>query len=363
MASYIPHSRPTLGEEEARAAGEAIRSGQVAQGGRVAEFEAELASYLGRTEAVAVSSGLAALHLALVAIRVKPRDAVVVPSYNCAALVQAVRHCGAEVRLCDVDPVTGNPTPETVASAAEGARAVVVTHLFGAPAEAQDIAALGLAVVEDLAQGLGARSAEGTAGQFGQAAVCSFYATKLLTSGGEGGMILGDDRDVLARARDARSYDGRDDLSPRWNYKLTDLQAAVGLAQLSRYEEFIRRRRAIAMRYNEHLADTPLRLPEEPPGGRHVFHRYVVGLPEDWVDEHGDDGPEKAAEELEKRGVGACRPIYKPLHRLTGESGFPGTDGAWRGHLSLPIYPSLTEGEVEIVVEAVRSLFSGGGAR
>ncbi|MEE9257431.1 MAG: aminotransferase class I/II-fold pyridoxal phosphate-dependent enzyme, partial [bacterium] len=243
MAPLIPHSRPTLGEEEARAAAEAVRSGQVAGGDRVARFEAEMAAYLGRAEAVATSSGTAALHLALEAIGVGPGDKVVIPSYNCAALAHAVRHAGAEVRFCDVDPATGNPTPGTVAPAAQGARAIVVTHLFGAPADAKGIAAIGPEVIEDIAQGLGARGVEGLAGGAGRAAVCSFYATKLLTSGGEGGMILGDDPEILARAREARSYDEREDLAPRWNYKLTDLQAAVGLAQLSRYEEVIGRRR------------------------------------------------------------------------------------------------------------------------
>ena len=143
MPGFIPHSRPTVGEAEALAAADAVRSGQLSEGPRVAAFERGMAAFLGRREGAAVSSGLAALHLALNALGVGPGDGVVVPSYNCAALVHAVRHCGAEVRLCDVDPLTGNPTPESVGAAAEGARAVIVTHLFGAPAEAADIAALG----------------------------------------------------------------------------------------------------------------------------------------------------------------------------------------------------------------------------
>ncbi len=316
-----------------------------------------MAAYLGRAEAVAASSGTAALHLALEAIGVGPGDKVVIPSYNCAALAHAVRHAGAEVRFCDVDPATGNPTPGTVAPAAPGARAIVVTHLFGAPADAKGIAAIGPEVIEDIAQGLGARGPAGPAGGAGRVAVCSFYATKLLTSGGEGGMILGDDTEMLARAREARSYDEREDLAPRWNYKLTDLQAAVGLAQLSRFEEFIGRRREIAMRYNDLLSGTPLRLPVEPPGERHVYHRYVIGLPDGWADSGEGAGPEEAAAELEKKGVAARRPVYKPLHRLAGEEGFPGAEEAWRRHLSLPIYPSLSDTEVKRVAEAVCSLF------
>ncbi len=357
MTKFIPHSRPTLGEAEIHAAGEAIRSGQVGEGPCVAEFEAGTADYLGRSGAVAVSSGLAALHLALLAIGVGPGDAVVVPSYNCAALAQAVHHCGAEVLLCDVDPVTGNPTPETVGPVAGEARAVVVTHLFGAPAEAKAITDLGSAVVEDLAQGLGARREEGMAGRFGRAAVCSFYATKLITAGGEGGMILSDDEEVIAFARDRRSYDGKNDLRPRWNYKLTEVQAAIGLAQLRRFEDFIERRRAIARRYDNRLAGTSLKLPLEPREGRHVYHRYVVGLPDSWIEKHGNEAPNEAARALHAKGVGASRPINKPLHQLMGQKPLPGTEAAWARHLSLPIYPTLKEEEADAVAEAVCSLF------
>ena len=165
-------------------------------------------------------------------------------------------------------------------------------------------------------------------------------------------MVLGDDPVLLARVRDAREYDERDDLLPRWNYKLTDVQAAIGRVQLSRYEDFIARRRAIAAAYSQRLASTGLGLPQEPPGGRHIFHRYVVRLPE------GVDADE-AVQALDAKGIGARRPIYRPLHRLLGESGFPGTEEAWARHLSLPIYPSLTEGEIERIMDAVCAFLRG----
>lgn len=354
----IPHSRPTLGEEEARAALETIRSGQLAGGERVAEFETKMAAYLGRSGGVAVSNGTAALHLALLAAGVEPGDIVVIPSYNCAALAQAVAHAGAQMRLCDVDPATGNPTPETVSRAAKGARAIIVAHLFGAPAEIEEITAIGPPVVEDLAQALGASFPGGKAGQFGYLVVCSFYATKLMTSGGEGGMILGDDTAALEQARDARSYDERSDLAPRWNYKLTDLQASIGLAQLSRYEAFIKRRREIAAHFDSYLAESALESPVDSTGG-HVYHRYVVGLPDSWMEKHGAESTGRAIEEFEKMGVSARRPIYRPLHVLAGESGFPGADAAWARHLSLPIFPEMTDDEADIVAQASLTIFKG----
>ncbi|MEE9274800.1 MAG: DegT/DnrJ/EryC1/StrS aminotransferase family protein [bacterium] len=360
MSAYIPHSRPTLEEADALAVAEAVRSGQIAEGPKVAAFEAEVAAYLGRRGAVAVSSGLAALHLALHALGAGPGDKVVVPSYNCAALLQAVLHCGARPILCDVEPGTGNPTPETAGAAAEGARAILLAHLFGAPAEAADIASLGPPVIEDVAQALGARRGGKAAGALGALTVCSFYATKLLAAG-EGGMVLGEEAETLDRVRDARSYDGRDDLKPRWNYKLTDLQAALGLSQMARYETFLARRREIAARFTEGLAGTGLALPADPPDGRHVFHRYVVGLPESWLGRHGEGAAEAAVRALEARGVGARRPVHRPLHRLLGEKGFPGAEAAWARHLSLPIYPSLTEEEISTILEATRAVFSRQG--
>ncbi|MDA1001620.1 MAG: DegT/DnrJ/EryC1/StrS aminotransferase family protein [bacterium] len=356
MKDDIPHSRPTLDEADAQAAAEAVRSGQIAEGPRVAEFERQMAAYLKRSDAVAVSSGLAALHLALHAMGVGPGCDVVIPSYNCAALLQAVRHTGARARLCDVDPETGNPTPETVGAAAEGARAVIVTHLFGAAAETDDIAALGVPVIEDIAQGLGASRMGSSAGAAGRLAICSFYATKLLTTG-EGGMIAGDDAALLAAARDARSYDERENTLPRWNYKLTDLQAALGLSQLARYERFIEARRKIAACYREGLAESGLGLPGDPPAGRHVYHRYVVRLPEVWGEKQGPGAADAACRAFAAEGIGVRRPIHAPLHRLLGESGFPGTEAAWARHISLPIYPSLTADEADRIMDAARRIF------
>ena len=161
----------------------------------------------------------------------------------------------------------------------------------------------------------------------------------------------------MDRVRDARSYDGHDDLAPRWNYKLTEAQAAVGLVQLSRYDQFIARRREIARRYGERLAGASIDLPADPPGGVHVYHRYVVSLPGEWLDRYGPEAPARAEAELEARGVSARRPIYKPLHTLMGETGFPGADAAWGRHLSLPIYPSMTDDEADTVANAVLTLF------
>lgn len=341
----IPHSRPTLGDEDRAAVAAVVASGQIAQGPRVAEFERAMAARLEAGGGVAVSSGTAALHLALVALGVGPGDEVLVPSYACAALLQAVRAAGALPRPVDVDPATFNLDPDAAKRACSArTRALIAVHAFGLPADLGALRALGVPVVEDAAQALGARYGGRPVGGLGEAAILSFYATKLMTTG-EGGMLLSADARLLAAARDLREYDQKADDRPRFNYKLTDLAAALGLAQLARLDGFLARRQAIAARYREALDGCPLEPPLTPPGRVHVYHRYVV---------KGRAPAARYLEHLEARGVQARRPVFQPLHRYLGlaPEGFPGSEEAWARAVSLPIYPSLDPGEVERVVAA-----------
>ncbi|HLE42853.1 MAG TPA: aminotransferase class I/II-fold pyridoxal phosphate-dependent enzyme, partial [Methylomirabilota bacterium] len=220
----------------------AVASGQIAQGPRVAEFERAMAARLEARGGVAVSSGTAALHLALLALGVGPGDEVLVPSYACAALLHAVRAAGAVPRPVDVDPATFNLDPDAAKRASSArTRALIAVHAFGLPADLEPLRALGVPVVEDAAQALGARCGRRPVGGLGEVGVLSFYATKLMTTG-EGGMLVSGDARLLAAARDLREYDEKPDDRPRFNYKLTDLAAALGLAQLARLDGFLARR-------------------------------------------------------------------------------------------------------------------------
>jgi perosamine synthetase len=339
----IPHSRPALGDEEARAVTEVIASGQVAQGTRVAAFEAAMAARLGARGAVAVSSGTAALHLALLALGVGPGDEVLFPTFACAAVLQAVRLAGAVPVPVDADPVTFNIDPDAARQArSRHSRALVVVHSFGLPAELDALRALELPVVEDAAQALGAVYRGRPVGTVGEVGVLSFYATKLMTTG-EGGLVISSDARILGVARDLREYDQKPDDRPRFNYKMTDLQAAMGLVQARRLPGFLDRRTALAARYRERLAAMPLRLPAALPDRSHVYYRYVL------------TGPRPAAEYLpgfEARGVAARRPVFRPLHCALGLTGFPGADAAWERAVSLPLYPALTDDDAERVLQA-----------
>lgn len=344
----IPHSRPSIDEADLQGVAEVLRSGFIAQGAKVDAFEQAMARMLGVRGGVATSSGTAALHLALLALHVGEGDEVLLPTYACSALLHAVRAVKAVPRLVDCDPVSFNMDPEAARRARSArARAMIVIHSFGLPAELDALKGLGLPLIEDGAQALGASYRGKPVGSMGEAAVFSFYATKLVTTG-EGGMVLSNDARILAMARDLRTYDEKEDDAPRFNYKLTDLQAALGLAQLQRLPRFLSRREAIASQYLERLRDLPLRFPSAPPDRQRVYYRYVVG------------GPRPAGHyltTLQALGVEARRPVFRPLHRYLGIDGFPGADEAWEKAVSLPLYPSLSHAEVERIVEAARASF------
>jgi dTDP-4-amino-4,6-dideoxygalactose transaminase len=178
-------------------------------------------------------------------------------------------------------------------------------------------------------------------GSFGALAVCSFYATKLLTTG-EGGAVAGPAA-LIERVRDVRDYDERDDLIPRVNASLSDLAAALGRSQLARFDAFVARRRAVAARYRERLRGVPC-VPPADQGERHVYHRFVVEV---------DRPPDTVRRSLAARGVAARRPVYRPAHRALGRDGFPEADRLWQRALSLPCYPTLTDREVDTVATAL----------
>lgn len=340
----IVHSRSTLSEADAQAVARVVRSGWIAQGHEVEAFERELAAFVGQRDAVAVGSGSAALHLGLLALGVGPGADVIIPTYVCDALHHAVSHTGATAVLAGADAGTLSLDPDDVKRRLTArTKAIILPHAFGLAAGAEAFIAMGVPVIEDCAQAIGALDAGRPVGSRGALAVFSFYATKMLTTG-EGGMVAGGDPAFLARVRDLREYDERTDLSPRFNYKLTDLQAALGRSQLGRLPEFIGRRRAIAERYRQALAETACALPPDAAGGRHVYHRFVLGV---------EPPLPPLLERLEARGVQCRRPVFRPIHRALGWGPYPDADRLWDRSLSIPCYPSLTDADVQRVAEVL----------
>lgn len=330
-----------------------LRSGQIAGGEEVLRFERSLARAAGVAHAVAVQSGSAALGLALRAIGIGPGQEVIVPSYCCAAVMAAVDGVGARPVLADIDVDTFNLTPETARRRwTRRTRAVVVPHMFGLPAPVRAIRALGAPVIEDCAMAFGGRSGGRRLGSLGDVAVCSFYATKLLTTAG-GGAVLTRDRRVAGEVRDLIAYDNRDDYRPRYNLGLNALQAALGRVQVARLPRMLAARRLLAAFYRRALQGTGLRLPVAPRGVGHLYYRFVCR-----VSRGASDG---VMRRLAAAGVEAKRPVFRPLHRCLGlpAARFPGAEEAHRTAFSIPIYPSLAPADAARVARAVRAAVRG----
>jgi perosamine synthetase len=340
----ITHSRPSLDDEEILALKNVLSSGQLAQGPQVQAFEKELGSFHEFPPGVATSSGTAALHLALLSLGVGPGDEVLLPSYVCSAPLHAAYHSGATPVLVDVDPATGNMDPDDLKKRLTSkSKAIIAVHLFGLPANIDEILALGLPVIEDCAQSLGAYLEGKMLGTVGAISICSFYATKLITTG-EGGMLLSRDSGLLVSARDLRDYDKRESLATRFNYKMTDLQAALGRSQFQKFEKFLGQREALAGVYNEQLATLPCTLPLAQEG--RIYYRYVVSV---------QGNITKLIQTLLNTGIEVARPVYRPLHRYFNLEDYPGAEMAWNSNVSLPIHPSLTSQDVHRVCQAFES--------
>lgn len=341
----IPHSRPSTGRGEVEAAARVLKTGLLAQGKEVSGFEKEAAAFTGLKGAVAVTSGTKALEFALKGLKAGPGDEVLIPSFVCSSLWHAVRLSGAEPVLVDCEPDTCNPSMRDAAGKLTGkTKAVILPHIFGVPSDIKGALALGIPVIEDCAQAIGASCSGRPLGSFGKACVLSFYATKLLTTG-EGGMILSSASGFLDTVRDMREYDNKIPDRPRENAKMTDLQAAVGRVQLCRLKEFLRIRKSTAARYDRAFEGLAARLPAAVEG--RVYYRYVLQV--------GRGKLGEILKSLNRMGVAARRPVFRPLHLDVARRGsFAGAQRAWETCVSLPLYPSLKESEIKTVINSVR---------
>ncbi|MGO4535817.1 DegT/DnrJ/EryC1/StrS family aminotransferase [Leifsonia sp. 2MCAF36] len=367
--------KPWLGAEEVEALAEVIASGWVAQGPRVARFEDEFRVAMASAEAVATSNCTTALHLALVVAGVGAGDDVVVPSLSFIATANAPTYVGARPIFADVDDRTGNITSDSVAAVlTERTRAVIAVDQGGVPVDLEPIRALcdplGIVVIEDAACGAGSTYHGRPVGAGADVAAWSFHPRKLLTTG-EGGMLTTRRSDWAERARRLRehamSISAKDRqasiLAPAeeyaeigFNYRMTDLQAAVGIVQLGRLPEIVAQRRRLADRYAAELASIEgLRPVADPEWGTSNFQSYWVEVePSFPVDREGLLEALAGADVSARRGIMAShlQPAYRG--RYTGEAPLPVTERLTRDTLILPLFHQMTDSEQERVVEALR---------
>lgn len=371
----IPAARPVIGDAEEQAVLEVLRSRHLSLGPRVTEFERRFAQRLGVPHASAVSSGTGGLHLALRAVGVEsctPEDEVVTSPFSFIATANAVLFEGATPVFVDVDPETLNVTADAMASAiTPRTKALLPVHIFGYPADLPGIERLGLPVVEDAAQALGAVHADGTpVGGRGNPTIFAFYANKQLTTG-EGGLVAMADPQIKQRIDSERNQGRAPDM--QWldhdrlgfNYRLSDLHCALGIAQLDRLDDMLAARGRVAGWYHEALADLVDRtglelLCADRDGDRRSWFVYVVRVP------RGVDRDD-TIRALADRGI-QTRPYLPSIHLFAfyrekfgfREGQFPVAEDASARGLSLPFFPEMTQAQVERVVGELTAVLTGG---
>ena len=353
MSDPIRLARPDVGDAELAALEEVVRTGQLTMGPRVTEFEEALADAVGVAHAAAVSSGTAALHLALLARGIGPGDEVIVPAYTFPATANVVELCGARAVLVDVDPDTFLIDIAAAAAAVTSrTKAVFAVHLFGRPVDWDALRAAvpsEVALLEDAAGALGARYRATPCGSLGIAGCLSFHPRKIVTTG-EGGAVTTNDAELDAAVRRFRHHGWAtlgDMPAPGFNYRLPDLLCAIGIPQVRRLEQLLDARERVAGWYADRLADAVL-VPSAAEGDRHGWQAYVVQL----------DRRDEALAALRDAGIEAQIGTWA-LHRLEPyreQGSFPGADRAFERSLALPFATSTTEAEVDRVAQVLTSL-------
>jgi len=354
-------AQPLIGDEEKQAVLEVLDSGILAQGPRVKAFEEAFAALCGVKHAIATTSGTTALHTALLAHQIGPGDEVITTSFTFISTGNSILFAGARPVFVDIDPLTFNLNPALVEAAiTEHTRAIMPVHLFGLPCDMDPLLALAekyhLAIIEDACQSHGASYKGRMTGSFGTGTF-SLYPTKNMTSA-EGGMITTDDDALANECRVIRQHGMRrryyhDELG--FNFRMSDVHAAIGLAQLGKLSRFNARRRANARYLSSHLRGVTV--PSEPEGYTHVFHQYTVRVP----------GGQRAAlaDFLKSRGIATGIYYPVPIHQqsyYTQKLGYnlslPAAEQAAREVISLPVHPGLSQADLDTIVSTVNEFFS-----
>lgn len=357
----IPISEPNLGKEELKNVINCIKTNWISSKGKyVSEFEKKFSKYCGCRFGVSTSSGTTALHLALKALGVGKGDEVILPTLTFAATANVVIHCGAKPVFVDSEPVTWNIDPERIEEKiTDKTKVIIPVHLYGHPCDLDPIIDIakdhGLFIVEDAAEAHGAEYKKRKVGSFGDIGCFSFYGNKIITTG-EGGMCITDNEELAERMRILKNH-GMDPNKKYWhpfvgfNFRLTNLQAAVGLAQLKKLDKFIKIKRANAKLYNSLLEDVEgITLPPEESWAKNVYWMYSILIENDFRVSR-----DKLMKELKEKGV-ETRPFFYPVHTMPPyhtEEHFPVSEELSRKGISLPSSTNLKKDEIEYITEII----------
>ncbi|MCX6814145.1 MAG: DegT/DnrJ/EryC1/StrS family aminotransferase [Candidatus Aenigmarchaeota archaeon] len=354
----IPIAKPAIGEEEIRAVTEVLKSGNLAQGKKVEQFENDFSRYVGTKFAAAVSSGTSALQIGLQSLGIQKGDEVITSPFTFAATANAIIHCGARPVFADIDSKTFNLDPEKI-KVSQRTKAVVCVHLYGQPCEMDSLTKVcrdnKLKLVEDAAQAVGAEYRGRKIGTFGTVSTFSFYATKNLTTG-EGGMILTSQKDIAEKSKIIRNQGQTEQYRHEiisYNFRMTDIQAAIGIEQLKKVEYLNKKRAENARFLTDSLSSlNGIETPFVPRHVKHVYHQYTIKV---------QKGRDSLLNFLNNHGIGARiyypQPLYlqPPYVKMGFKKGLcPVTEEICRQVLSLPVHPLLSQKELEEIVKNVK---------
>lgn len=347
----VSHSKPCVDSEDAFRVSELIKSGAHAKGHRVKEFEDKICGLIGTSYAKATTSGTTALHLALLSLGTKEGDEVIIPSYVCQAVLNSVNYTRAKPVISDIDNDYNISARNIISLITKNTKAIIAPHMFGNPANIEDILSLGIPVIEDCAQSLGSSYKSKKTGSLGDIGIFSFYATKIISTG-QGGMVVTSSPEIKEKLESLAIYDAREEYEVAYNYRMTDIQAALGISQLKKLDFFIDTRKKIARIYDNAFKELDLEIPEKVEGG--FPFRYVLRL-------RDPETRELLEKRLKENNITAERPVFKPLHQYLNfpRENFPNTELAHETALSIPIYPALTQVEASYIVDNVVKAMKG----
>jgi dTDP-4-amino-4,6-dideoxygalactose transaminase len=343
MSDIIPHSRPTIRQNEMKKTLECMVADAIAPGNLVREFEVKLRKFLEVPVLRAVSSGTAAFFLILKLLNIKEGDEIILPSYVPAALLNPIYYLKATPVLVDVHPVDYAPLPDEIEKKiTDKTRAILVAHLFGTPVSLKPYQEFNIPLIEDCAQSLGGSYEEKKCGQTGDYSFFSFYATKMISTGGTGGAVASQNPADQEKLDAMLGKEDQNAFSLSYPFQMSDLQAAMGVIQLEQLEEFIQYRKKIADFYHSHLKKAGKNVSPSFLNRKSVYYRYIVKT---------ELEIKEALQFFEQYHIEAKRPVFQPLHRYLKLplQEFPNTEAAYRENLSIPIYPTLKKKDAELI--------------
>jgi dTDP-4-amino-4,6-dideoxygalactose transaminase len=351
----IPHSKPTIIEKKVILENikKILNAEYLSENIFVEKFEQKVCRFFKTKYAIAVSSGTSALHLALLALGVDENSEVIIPSFTCAALLNAILYIRAKPVIVDVDLDDFNiDFKEVKKYISKKTKAIIVPHMFGYPAKnIKEIIELGIPVIEDTTQSIGAKIDGEMVGKFGIINVLSFYATKLITTFGEGGIILTNNKKIYSIIKDLKEYDKKRKFKLRYNYKLSEVQAIMGLQQIEKIEYFVNRRRKLFEYYKNRLKNCKnIKIFEPLKNTEPVFYRFIIQI----TDKENID---EIIANYKKFDIEVAKPIFLPLDKYYyGKFICKNSELLYNTTLSLPIYPSLNEKEVNYISKITKKI-------